>query len=61
VKARIEKPKMMLGQASGGAVRLGEAVAGLPLILCEGIETGLAGSRPPAARLPRPSRAEPYR
>ena len=42
VKARIEKPKMMLGQASGGAVRLGEAVAGLPLILCEGIETGLA-------------------
>jgi hypothetical protein len=33
VKARIEKPKMMLGQTSGGAVRLGDAVAGLPLIL----------------------------
>jgi P4 family phage/plasmid primase-like protien len=41
-KAKIDKPKMMLGQASGGAVRLGEAVASLPLILCEGIETGLA-------------------
>ena len=32
--------KMMLGPCSGGAVRLSEAVG--PLVVCEGIETGLS-------------------
>ena len=32
--------KMMLGACSGGAVRLSEAVG--PLVVCEGIETGLS-------------------
>jgi phage/plasmid primase-like uncharacterized protein len=39
-KARIQKPKMMLGSCSGGAVRL--ALAGSELVLTEGIETGLS-------------------
>ncbi|MAM63857.1 toprim domain-containing protein [Maritimibacter sp. UBA3975] len=33
--------KMMLGPCSGGAVRLSEAASG-PLVVCEGIETGLS-------------------
>lgn len=33
-------PKMMLGPCSGGAVRLSEAIG--PLVVCEGIETGLS-------------------
>ena len=32
--------KMMLGPCSGGAVRLSEAIG--PLVVCEGIETGLS-------------------
>lgn len=39
-KAEIEPNKMMLGAASGGAVRLAEAEG--PLVVCEGIETGLS-------------------
>jgi putative DNA primase/helicase len=35
--------KMMLGRAASGAVRLATAVAELPLLIAEGIETGLAG------------------
>lgn len=39
--SRLEKnAKMMLGPCSGGAVRLSEAVG--PLVVCEGIETGLS-------------------
>ncbi|MFT6676816.1 MAG: hypothetical protein ACJAVM_003021 [Sulfitobacter sp.] len=38
---RLEKSaKMMLGACSGGAVRLSDAVG--PLVVCEGIETGLS-------------------
>ena len=33
---------MMLGRVAGGAVRLGAAIEGAPLGICEGIETGLA-------------------
>ena len=39
-KARIEPNKMMLGCTRGGAVRLTQAQG--PLVLCEGIETGLS-------------------
>jgi hypothetical protein len=35
-----ESAKMMLGACSGGAVRLSHAVG--PLVVCEGIETGLS-------------------
>ncbi len=38
---RLDKSaKMMLGPCSGGAVRLSEAVG--PLVVCEGLETGLS-------------------
>ncbi len=38
---RLDKSaKMMLGPCSGGAVRLSEAIG--PLVVCEGIETGLS-------------------
>lgn len=40
VKAAVEPNKMMLGPAAGGAVRLSKG--GGPLIVCEGVETGLA-------------------
>lgn len=39
-KARIEPNKMMLGCTRGGAVRLTQAQG--PLVICEGIETGLS-------------------
>lgn len=39
-KALIEKHKMALGVCGGGAVRLSGGVG--PLVLCEGIETGLS-------------------
>lgn len=38
----LESPKMMLGPVGGGAVRMGKTVDGGELVLCEGIETGLA-------------------
>jgi putative DNA primase/helicase len=41
-KAAVAKPRMMLGRVAGGAVRLGARVEGVPLGICEGIETGLA-------------------
>ena len=42
--ARIEKnAKMMLGPCAGGAVRLSDATHG-PLVVCEGIETGLVAA-----------------
>ncbi|SMG55838.1 DUF7146 domain-containing protein [Paracoccus sp. J56] len=39
-KAMIDPPKAMLGAVAGGAVRLAEAQG--PLVVCEGIETGLS-------------------
>ncbi|MEI4471503.1 DUF7146 domain-containing protein [Frigidibacter sp. MR17.24] len=39
-KAEVEPAKAMLGSVSGGAVRLSEDAG--PLVVCEGIETGLA-------------------
>ncbi len=39
-KARVTPDKAMLGPCSGGAVRLSEAHG--PLVVCEGIETGLS-------------------
>lgn len=39
-KAQIEPNKMMLGCTRGGAVRLTQAQG--PLVICEGIETGLS-------------------
>ena len=39
-KAEIEPVKMMLGPCAGGAVRLSQF--GGPLVICEGIETGLS-------------------
>lgn len=39
-KADIDPPKAMLGTCAGGAVRLSEAVG--PLVVAEGIETGLS-------------------
>ncbi len=39
-KAQVEKPKMALGVCAGGAVRLSGRSG--PLVLCEGIETGLS-------------------
>lgn len=41
-KAAVPKPRMMLGKAGGGAVRLGAVGPQGVLGLCEGIETGLA-------------------
>ncbi len=41
-KAEIKKSKMMLGKVTGGAVRLRHREAASELILCEGIESGLA-------------------
>lgn len=38
----LDSPKMMLGPVGGGAVRLGMPPEGGELVLCEGIETGLA-------------------
>ena len=40
-KAEIDAPRMSLGSIAGGAVRLSEVV-GEELVLCEGIEDGLA-------------------
>ena len=39
-KAAVESPKKMLGPCGGGAVRLSEGTGAL--VVCEGIETGLA-------------------
>ncbi len=39
-KAHVTPNKMMLGACAGGAVRLSQAEG--PLVVCEGIETGLA-------------------
>ena len=39
-KAPVEKPKMFLGDAKGGAIRLAPATE--ELILCEGLEDGLS-------------------
>ena len=39
-KAAVTPPKAMLGATSGGAVRLAEGPG--PLVVCEGIETGLS-------------------
>lgn len=41
-KAPVEKNKMMLGLHGGGAVRLAQFDPDLPLMISEGIETGLA-------------------
>src|SRR5262249_55072038 len=40
---RRREPKMMLGQAKGGAVRLARIRENAPLVVAEGIETTLAG------------------
>ena len=39
-KAKVDPPKAMLGGCAGGAVRLSQASG--PLVVCEGIETGLS-------------------
>ncbi len=39
-KAKVDPPKAMLGTCAGGAVRLSQAEG--PLVVCEGIETGLS-------------------
>ena len=39
-KAQVEPPKAMLGNVSGGAVRLAKASG--PLVVAEGIETALS-------------------
>ena len=39
-KAKVDPPKAMLGTCAGGAVRLSQADG--PLVVCEGIETGLS-------------------
>ena len=39
-KAPVDPPKAMLGTCAGGAVRLSQAEG--PLVVCEGIETGLS-------------------
>ena len=40
IKARVNPPRMGLGVAAGGAVRLGPAAE--KIAVCEGVETGLA-------------------
>jgi Toprim domain len=39
-KAELDPPKAMLGPCAGGAVRLSDGAG--PLVVCEGIETGLS-------------------
>lgn len=39
-KAKVDPPKAMLGTCAGGAVRLSQAEG--PLVVCEGLETGLS-------------------
>ena len=41
-KARVEPSKMMLGDTRGGHVELKALGADFPLVVCEGIETGLS-------------------
>jgi putative DNA primase/helicase len=41
-KARVSKPRMLLGRPAGGAVRLAPLTSAGVLGICEGIETGLA-------------------
>lgn len=41
-KAKVAPNKMMLGASAGGAVRLGQSEFGGPLVVSEGIETGLS-------------------
>jgi hypothetical protein len=43
-KSTLDPPRLFTGPVAGGAVRLGELRLDLPLIIAEGVESGLAAS-----------------
>lgn len=52
-KADVRPAKMMLGDCGGGAVRLADDGGG-PIVICEGIETGLSLRDALASEVPKP-------